>query len=179
MTPTARKLTKVVQRQVVEEGRSLLVVLNKMDECAHAEAVEAAVLRVLEDVAVDVRGVQLMPLSALTGEGVERLMPAVYPDPSMLLDAVAAALRCHCMPLTRVRALTTDRAPIVLALLDRVSTFQVYDTWNFRVGTSKLNRWLERMVWVHPPPLALKPTVVRGPGRDRGRVTQGVPLRLK
>ena len=89
VTPTARKLTKVVQRQVVEEGRSLLVVLNKMDECAHAEAVEAAVLRVLEDVAVDVRGVQLMPLSALTGEGVERLMPAVYPIPPLLVAAYA------------------------------------------------------------------------------------------
>lgn len=76
----------------------MLVILNKMDECAHAEAVEAAVLRVLEDVAVDVRGVQLMPLSALTGEGVERLMPAVYPDPSLLLDAVAAAYAVTACP---------------------------------------------------------------------------------
>ena len=32
--------------------------------------------------------------------------------------------------------------------------FEMYDLWNARVPTSRLNRWLERMVEVHPPPLS-------------------------
>lgn len=37
-------------------------------------------------------------------------------------------------------------------LLD--SVVSIYDTWNIRVSTAKLNRWLATMVDQHPPPLA-------------------------
>jgi GTP-binding protein len=32
--------------------------------------------------------------------------------------------------------------------------FETYDTWNKRVPTPKLNRWLREMETLHPPPLA-------------------------
>jgi len=32
--------------------------------------------------------------------------------------------------------------------------FQLYENWNIRVPTGKLNRWLEQMTEAHPPPLA-------------------------
>ena len=53
------------------------------------------------------RGVPLVPVSGLTGEGIDRLMEAV--------------LRAHA-------------------------------TWNRRVPTAELNRWLAEMVERHPPP---------------------------
>lgn len=34
------------------------------------------------------------------------------------------------------------------------AAFQVYDTWNTRISTSQLNRWLMVMTERHPPPLA-------------------------
>ena len=37
-------------------------------------------------------------------------------------------------------------------LLD--ASFEVYETWNARVSTGKLNRWLQEKTEAHPPPLA-------------------------
>ncbi len=34
------------------------------------------------------------------------------------------------------------------------AVFKVFDCWNARVSTGKLNRWLERVVARHPPPMA-------------------------
>jgi len=34
------------------------------------------------------------------------------------------------------------------------AVFDLYEHWNARVPTGKLNRWLERMTEMHPPPLA-------------------------
>ena len=36
-------------------------------------------------------------------------------------------------------------------LMDAV--FKIYDLWNKRVSTSQLNRWLEEITQMHPPPL--------------------------
>ena len=33
------------------------------------------------------------------------------------------------------------------------AVFQVYDTWNRRVSTAQLNRWLAGLTEMHPPPL--------------------------
>ena len=32
--------------------------------------------------------------------------------------------------------------------------FKTYETWNQRVSTSRLNRWLEGVLTDHPPPMA-------------------------
>ena len=47
-----------------------------------------------------------------------------------------------------------DLAPEEPATLDRLRTAveQAYTTWNRRIGTAKLNRWLTGMVEAHPPP---------------------------
>ncbi|EKE78189.1 ribosome biogenesis GTPase Der [Oceanibaculum indicum] len=39
--------------------------------------------------------------------------------------------------------------------LDRLmaAVFQVYDTWNRRISTAQLNRWLAGLLEMHPPPL--------------------------
>lgn len=56
-----------------------------------------------------VRGVPVVTLSAISGRGLEKLLPSVL---------------------------------------------EVYELWNKRVPTSRLNRWLELMLEKHPPPMA-------------------------
>lgn len=55
-----------------------------------------------------VRGMPLVTFSALTGHGVNTLMPKL---------------------------------------------FEIYDLWNKRVSTGRLNRWLREVVGEHPPPM--------------------------
>jgi GTP-binding protein len=64
-------------RQVVEEGRAPVVAINKWDLVADKGAVRRALARRLADSLPQARGVRTVPLSALTGEGVDALMPAV------------------------------------------------------------------------------------------------------
>jgi GTP-binding protein len=74
-----------------------------------AEAVLAKVSDRLQTSFPQVRGVPVVTLSALTGQGVGRLLPEVT---------------------------------------------KVYELWNTRVGTGRLNRWLSGVEQQHPPPLA-------------------------
>ena len=96
-----------IARTVVEEGRALVIALNKWD------AVEdrALALRQLEDRLErsfpQTRGIPLVALSALEGRGLDKLMRAV---------------------------------------------FQAYETWNRRLATAPLNRWLSAVTAQHPPP---------------------------
>ncbi len=99
-----------IARLVVEEGRALVIAINKWDMVGSGR--RALLKRIHERLAISlpqVRGVPLITLSALHGEGVDRLMPLV---------------------------------------------FKTYETWNKRVSTSRLNRWLEGVVAAHPPPMA-------------------------
>ncbi len=93
--------------QVIDEGRALVIAINKWDTVED----RAMALRKVEDrlqtSLPQVRGIPVVTFSARTGKGLDRLMPAV---------------------------------------------FKVFDTWNARVPTSALNRWLARMTEAHPPP---------------------------
>ncbi len=92
---------------VAEEGRALVLALNKWDRVPDKEARLRTLKLDLEETLTQVRGVPMVPISALSGDGLDRLMQAV-------LD--------------------------------------VYATWNKRVPTAALNRWLLAMTERHPPP---------------------------
>lgn len=92
---------------VAEEGRALVLALNKWDLVADRDKRLRELRSDLDETLTQVRGVPMVPISARSGEGVERLMKAV---------------------------------------------FQVYETWNKRIPTGALNRWLEAMSERHPPP---------------------------
>ena len=66
-----------IARLVVQEGRALVIVLNKWDLIADPQAVLTAIRDTLRTQLADVRGVPCVPLSALTGRGVDKLLPAV------------------------------------------------------------------------------------------------------
>jgi GTP-binding protein len=92
---------------VATEGRALVIALNKWDLSQSRRALDEAKDRIWVSLP-QVKGVAIVPISALTGTGLDKLMRAVM---------------------------------------------KAYATWNRRVSTGQLNRWLERMVDRHAPPL--------------------------
>ncbi|MCP4330040.1 MAG: ribosome biogenesis GTPase Der [Alphaproteobacteria bacterium] len=98
-----------IARLVADEGRALVLALNKWDLVTDANAALAALRDRMKTSLPQVKDVPAVPVSALTGRGLDHLMAAV---------------------------------------------FEIHETWNRRVPTAALNRWLEAMVETHPPPLA-------------------------
>ena len=65
--------------QLVErEGRGLVIALTKWDAVEQRSAVRKAIAERLETSLAQLRGVPVVALSALTGEGMNRLFPAVW-----------------------------------------------------------------------------------------------------
>ena len=92
---------------VTQEGRALVIAVNKWDLVEDKQRMLKELRETLADRLSQVPGVTLVPLSALSGRGVERLGPAVL---------------------------------------------AAYESWNRRVSTSDLNRWLEEALGRHSPP---------------------------
>lgn len=98
-----------IARQVLEEGRALVIAANKWDTVRDSKGA----LKLLHDRMAtslsQIRGVPVVTISALQGRNLDKLMAAV---------------------------------------------FRVYDLWNARVSTGRLNQWLEAMTEAHTPPLS-------------------------
>ena len=101
-----------IARLVAQEGRALVIALNKWDLVADPNATMAEVRRALADQLADVRGVAYVPLSALTGRNVDQLLPAVVEAharwnrrvPTSALNRwLEAALEKHPPPLVQGR----------------------------------------------------------------------------
>ena len=107
-TDPASRQDVTIAARVAEEGRALVILLNKWDLVRDPAAARAAVEDRLEAALAQVKGVPLVTCSALTGAGAEKIMPAVL---------------------------------------------AAFATWNRRIPTAALNRWLEGAARHHPPPL--------------------------
>jgi GTP-binding protein len=92
---------------VTEEGRALVIAVNKWDLVEDKQKMLKELRETLGFRLAQVPGVAVVPLSALSGRGVEKLSKAVL---------------------------------------------EAYDTWNRRVPTPQLNRWLEEALGRHSPP---------------------------
>jgi GTP-binding protein len=66
-----------IARLVEREGRAMVVALNKWDAVPDREAVRRAVSDRLERSLAQLKGVPVVTISALTGSGMQRLLPAV------------------------------------------------------------------------------------------------------
>ncbi len=92
---------------VEQEGRALVIGLNKWDLVAD----QPGLLKDLKEKATrllpQVKGAPVVPLSGLAGTGLDPLMKAI---------------------------------------------FQVYETWNTRISTARLNQWLSEAIEANPPP---------------------------
>jgi len=76
-TAPAERQDLTIAGHVIEEGRAPLIALNKWDLVEDRAATLAALRDRLESSLPQVRGIPVVTLSAMTGDGVERLMPAV------------------------------------------------------------------------------------------------------
>ena len=74
--PPARQDFTVAAR-AVEEGRAPVIALNKWDAVENRKAMLSEFRYTIEETLAQAKGIRLVPCSALTGEGVEKLMPAV------------------------------------------------------------------------------------------------------
>ncbi len=92
---------------VAREGRALVIALNKWDLIEDRQKAMAELREMAERLLPQVRGVPLVPLSGLTGSGIDKLMTELM---------------------------------------------KVYATWNRRIPTAALNRWLAGVLEHHPPP---------------------------
>ena len=66
-----------IARLILQEGRAMVVAVNKWDLIADPQAALADLRHVLDHQLADARGVTVLPLSAETGQGVEKLLPAI------------------------------------------------------------------------------------------------------
>jgi GTP-binding protein len=94
--------------EIYEEGRALVLALNKWDLVENKKEVMAKVEKSLEDQLAQAKGIPCIPLCAVSGQGLDRLMKAVT---------------------------------------------EIYDQWNVRVSTGKLNKWLAFVTSAHPAPM--------------------------
>ena len=92
---------------VEQEGRALVIALDKWDLVVERQKVRDDLNKRAARLLPQLAGMVIVPVSGLTGEGVDKLMEAVV---------------------------------------------GAHKTWNRRVSTSRLNRWLIEMVERHPPP---------------------------
>ena len=66
-----------IARLAEQEGRAVVIVLNKWDALSAPEATRRAIADRLETSLAQLRGIATVPLSAATGSGMARLLPAV------------------------------------------------------------------------------------------------------
>jgi len=97
-----------IARTVIEEGRALILAVNKWDTIENSKEALNKLYDRIQTSLPQIRGIPVVTISAKTGRGIEKMLDAV-------LD--------------------------------------VYEVWNRRVPTSKLNRWLEEILEHHQPPL--------------------------
>ena len=66
-----------IARLIEREGRACVVALNKWDAVPDRDFTRRAIQERLEDSLAQMKGIQVVALSALTGAGIDRLLPAV------------------------------------------------------------------------------------------------------
>lgn len=92
---------------IIREGRAPVIALNKWDMIEDRQQTLKELLEKAERHLPQIKGLKVVPVSGLTGDGIGRLMDAI-------LD--------------------------------------VHRLWNSRIATARLNRWLETVIYHHPPP---------------------------
>ncbi|MGJ3259473.1 MAG: ribosome biogenesis GTPase Der [Rhodospirillales bacterium] len=67
-----------IARKVVDEGRALIIAVNKWDSVENRNETMALIKDRLQTSLQQIRGVRVVTMSALTGRGVDKLLPAVF-----------------------------------------------------------------------------------------------------
>jgi len=97
-----------IARHIIEEGRALIIAINKWDIVEDKKKVIQRIEAKLETSLPQIRGIKVITCSAKTGNGLNQIMPSIL---------------------------------------------KTYTSWNQRIATGILNRWLFTTTEAHPPPL--------------------------
>lgn len=133
-TTMAERQDLSIADHVIREGRALVIVANKWDQVADRKAAMEELRDRLRRSLPQVRGIPVVTLSALTGEGIDRLMPAVtktFKIWNMRLSTgplnrwLDDVLQRHPPPLSRGRRL---RLRYVTQVKSRPPTFVIFST---------------------------------------------------
>ncbi len=108
-TSGLEKQDLTIAQHIIEEGRALVLAVNKWDAVTDKSETLADMQYRLEHSLAQIRNLPVVTLSALKGKN-------------------------------------------VIALMEEV--LKIYQVWNARIPTSKLNRWLESATQANPPPLS-------------------------
>jgi len=100
---------RVIAHMIAREGRACIIALNKWDLVDDPDTVLAELREEIGHALPPLWGVPILPISALTGAGLRKIMPKVW---------------------------------------------EVYETWNVRIPTARINRWLDDALAAHQPPSA-------------------------
>ena len=123
-----------IARKVVEEGRILVIALNKWDLVEDRAKTLRALNDRLEISFPQVKGIHVIAISALTGDGLEKLMPACFAaydvwnkrvPTARLNDWLAHAVERHPPPLVRGRRI---RLRYMTQAKTRPPTFVVFSS---------------------------------------------------
>ncbi|HEX9856838.1 MAG TPA: ribosome biogenesis GTPase Der, partial [Paracoccaceae bacterium] len=137
-----------IARQVIEEGRALLIAVNKWDACKDRPAAQAAIGDRLMRSLPQTGGIPVVPISALRGQHLDRLMAAIFElhkvwdrriSTAALNRWLAAALHAHPPPAPAGRRLKLRYATQAKA---RPPTFVIFCSRPKAVPASYL-RYLE------------------------------------
>ncbi len=107
-TPMSKQ-DAIIANKVIDEGRVLLIAINKWDLVPDKEEYLKEVQYKLSHILPQIKGVPCIPISAKMGKNLPKLLDEV---------------------------------------------FNMYDIWNQRIPTAKLNKWLEETIAFHPPPVS-------------------------
>jgi len=73
-----RKTTREIAAQVIEEGRALIIALNKWDVAEHASSLFNGVKAALDEGLAQLRNVPLLTVSAKTGKGADTILKVAF-----------------------------------------------------------------------------------------------------
>jgi GTP-binding protein len=123
-----------IARLIEREGRACVVALNKWDAVPDRNATRKAIMERLEDSLAQMKGIPVVNLSAMTGVGIDRLLPAVRAAHEVWNRRIATgelnrwfehALETHQAPLVSGRRL---KLRYVTQAKARPPTFVVFGT---------------------------------------------------
>jgi GTP-binding protein len=123
-----------IARLIEREGRACVVALNKWDAVSDRNATRKAIMERLDDSLAQMKGIPVVNLSAITGVGIDRLLPAVRAAHEVWNRRIATgelnrwfehALETHQAPLVSGRRL---KLRYVTQAKARPPTFVVFGT---------------------------------------------------
>ncbi len=138
---------------VVQEGRALVIALNKYDLLENRQKVMKDITHKLEHTLPQIKGIPVIPISALTGRGLEKLMPQIFEahklwnrriSTAKLNKWLAQTLSYHPAPSVKGRR---TKMRYITQVKTRPPTFAIFTNRPLDVADSYVRYLLNELRW--------------------------------